>query len=108
MPRGRTRGSYVSDILGASFTVDVPDNLFAEVPLGWAAAPAGQIKLPKRLRPRHAIGLSATTGRRARVTVADITATLWTRAATTWTSISNDGTVDTYTLTGLVGEAVTL
>jgi hypothetical protein len=38
----------------------------------------------------------------------DVTATLWTRAVTSWTFIDNFGATQTATLTGLVGEAVTL
>lgn len=118
MAAGRTLGKYVSDLLhtfdntgatvAATFAVDVPNNLFAEASLGWAAATAGDPRLPKRLRPRHVIGVNAASGRRARVIVATLTATLWTGAATTWTSIQNDGTSITYTVTGRVGEATTI
>jgi hypothetical protein len=108
MPRGRTRGDYVSDILAATFTIDVPDDQFADANRGWAAAPVGQIRRPSRLRPRHVEGLSPTTGRRARALIATTTSALWARTAVTFSNIANDGTTDTYDVTGLIGEAVTL
>jgi hypothetical protein len=108
MARGRTSATYASDILGVHFNIDTPNNLYAQTAvLGMSAGSPTQTRLPKRLRPRHAIGVDAT-GHRVKVTVMDITATLWTRAVTTWTYIDNFGATQTATLTGLVGEAVTL
>jgi hypothetical protein len=37
-----------------------------------------------------------------------VTATLWTRVASTWTYIDNFGGTITATVTGLVGEALTI
>jgi hypothetical protein len=110
MAAGRTLATYNTDLyfLPAQINIDVPNNLYAEAALGWTAATANAPRSPRRLTPRHAIGRNAATGRRARVTVADPAATLWTGAATTWTSIQNDGTVLTYTVTGLVGEKATV
>jgi len=71
------------------------------------AGSGAQTRLPKRLRPRHAVGVNPG-GKRVRVTVMNVTATLWTRVASTWTYIDNFGGSQTATVTGLVGEAVTL
>jgi hypothetical protein len=93
MARGRTSASYASDILGVDFNVDTPNNLYAQTAvLGMSAGSPTQTRLPKSFKPRHALGVDAT-GKRVKVTVMDVAATLWTQTAT---------------LTGLVGEAVTL
>lgn len=109
MARGRTPGDYKTDLyfLPAHITVDVPNNLFAEANLKWVAAVAGTPRTPGRVTHRHAVGIDAT-GHRARVIVPDVTADLWTGAATTWTFIDNNGGAQTATVTGLVGEAGTV
>lgn len=108
MARGRTSATYASDILGTDFNIDTPNNLYAQTAvLGMSAGSPTQTRLPKRLRPRHAVGVDAT-GHRVNVIVMDITATLWTRAVVVWDFIDNFGATQTATLTGLVGEAVTL
>lgn len=108
MAEGRTKASYNSDILGVKFNIDAPNNLYAQTAvLGVTAGSGTQTRLPKRLRPRHAIGVNPE-GKRVKVTVFDVTGTLWTRAVSTWTYIDNFGTTKTATVTGLVGEAVTI
>ena len=109
MARGRTLATYKTDLhfLPADVNMDVPNNLFAEASLKWTAATAGAPRSPKRMTPRHAIGVDAT-GHRARVIIADVTADLWTGVATTWTFIDNNGATQTATVTGLVGEAATV
>lgn len=108
MARGRTSATYASDILGVDFNIDAPNNLYAQTAvLGMSAGSPTQTRLPKSFKPRHALGVDAS-GKRVKVTIMDITATLWTRAVTTWTFIDNFGATQTATLTGLVGEAVTL
>jgi len=122
MPEGRTKVYYQSDLLtmfdstgaaiGAQFVADQPNNLVAQAELGWSATapvPAGPlgIKLPKRVRPRHAIGVNAT-GKRVRVIIATTTATLWRNPVGTWTYIDNFGATQTATVTGFVGEAATV
>jgi len=109
MARGRTLATYNTDLnfLPAQVNIDVPNNLFAEASLGWTAATAGAARSPKRMTPRHAVGVDAT-GHRVRVTVASTTADLWTGVATTWTYIDNNGGSQTATVTGLVGEAATV
>jgi hypothetical protein len=102
------KGAYVSDILGpgTNFTRRVDDHLFTQAQLGWAAPAGGLTPLPTTLRPRHAVGID-TSGRRHSVVVATTAATLWTRATLTWQILDDVGALDTVTLTGLVGEAVT-
>jgi len=109
MARGRTMGTYNTDLyfLPAQVNVDVPNNLYAEAALGWTAETANAPRKPGRMRLRHAVGVDAT-GHRVRAIVADVTATLWTGAATTWTFIDNNGGAQTATVTGLVGEAATV
>jgi hypothetical protein len=127
MAEGRTKAYYESDILlmndglagatpgspiNAQFVVDVPNNLFGQANLAWNAVapiPTGPtgIKLSKRLRPRHAIGVTST-GRRVRVIVPHTSASLWRNPAGTWTFIDNFGATITATVTGFVGEAATV
>jgi hypothetical protein len=109
MARGRTLATYNTDLyfLPPQVNVDVPNNLYAEASLGWTAATSGAPRSPRRFKERHAIGVD-TTGHRVRAIVAATTATLWTGAATTWTFIDNDGTTQTATVTGLVGESGTV
>jgi hypothetical protein len=109
MARGRTLATYKTDLyfLPANVNIDVPNNLFAEASLKWTAATAGAPRSPKRMTPRHAVGVDGT-GHRVRVIVAQLTADLWTGVATTWTFIDNNGATQTATVTGLVGEAATV
>lgn len=122
MAEGRTKVYYVSDILKTAKTtdgtptpfacqIDIPNNLVAQAELGWNTAVPGDappgIRLPKRLRPRHAVGVN-TAGKRIRVNVATTAATLWGDATGTWDYIDNNGATQTATVTGFVGEATTV
>jgi hypothetical protein len=100
------KGVYVSDVLATNFTRRVDDHFFTQAGLGWTAPIGGELPVPVGMRPRHAVGVD-TSGRRHSVVVADVTATLWTRGTTTWQILDDAGALDTVTLTGLVGEAVT-
>jgi hypothetical protein len=120
MPRGRSKVYYVSDLVtgfdstGATafmgFVMEIPDDLVAQAGLGWnstppALMPSG-IRLPKRIRPRHMVGVDSA-GHRVRAIVARTAATDWANPAATWTFVDNNGTVQTATVTGFVGEAAT-
>jgi len=109
MTRVVHKGLYVSDILGpgTGFTRRVDDHLYTQTAvLGWSAPAGGEVPLPSTLRPRHGVGVDAT-GRRHSVVVADVTATLWTRAAAGWNILDDSGATIGVTTTGLVGEALT-
>lgn len=97
---------YVSDILAQTFVRRVDDHLATQAALGYAVLAGGEIPLPRTLRPRHAVGVDAS-GRRHSVVVGDTGADLWTRVATTWNILGDDGALVAVTMTGLVGEAVT-
>lgn len=109
MAAGRTLGDYKTDLnfLPTNVSIDVPNNLFALAQLKWVAAVANAPRSPKRMTPRHAIGVHAATGTRGRVIIPDLTADLWTGVSNTWDMIQNDGTVLAMTVTGLVGEKAT-
>jgi hypothetical protein len=104
------KGAYKSDILGPGtlFIRRVDDHFFTQAPLGWGlnAFAGGELPLPGTLRPRHAVGVDSS-GRRHSVTVADVDADVWTRAAAGWNILDDTGALDAVTTTGLVGEAVT-
>jgi hypothetical protein len=105
----RTIAPYNSDILGQLFEVSEPTEYVAETSRGWAinSFPSGFTpRLPKRLTPRHVIGVGPG-GETRRAIVADTSADLWVAIAATFTSESADGTDLVCTVTGYVGEAVT-
>lgn len=108
MPAARNthKGVYSSDILATDFKRKVDDHFFTQAVLGYVAATT-QLPIPQGMRPRHAVGVD-TSGRRHSVVVATTAADLWTRVATTWDILDDTGALDTVTLTGLVGEALTL
>jgi hypothetical protein len=100
------KGIYASDILATNFTRRVDDHFYTQANLGWTAPIGGELPVPTGMRVRHGVGLD-TSGRRHSVVVPDTTADLWTRTAVTWQILDDTGTLDTVTLTGLVGEAMT-
>ena len=104
--RNTHKGIYASDILATNFQRRVDDHFFTQANLGWTPAIGGELPIPRGLRPRHAEGVDAS-GRRHAVVVPDTAADLWTRTALTWQILADDGTLQTVTLTGQVGEAVT-
>jgi hypothetical protein len=106
--RATQKGVYASDILATNFTRRVDDHLFTQTgALGWNAPVGGELPIPSGMRPRHAVGKDGT-GASHSVVVAQTTADLWTRTVTTWDILGDDGALVAVTLTGLVGEALTL
>jgi hypothetical protein len=105
--RSTHKGVYASDILVTNFTRRVDDHLFTQANLGWTSPIGGELPLPRSMKPRHAQGID-TTGRQHSVVVPDNTSPLWTRAASTWDILDDTGVLDTVTVTGLIGEALTL
>jgi hypothetical protein len=100
------KGVYTSDILAQDFRRRVDDHFFTQTPLNWTNATT-QLPLPGTVRCRHAVGVDSS-GRRHSVVVPNTTATLWTAPNTnTWSILDDTGALDTVTVTGLVGEAVT-
>lgn len=107
MPSRNTQKlGYTSDLLAQTFVRRVDDHFATQTALGYAVLAGGELPMPRTLRPRHAVGVDAS-GRRHAVVVADPASDLWTRAATTWSVLGDDGALATVTMTGLVGEAVT-
>lgn len=108
--RDTVKKAYKSDIIGPGtlFVRRVDDHFQSQAALGWGinALVGGEFPAPGTLRMRHGVGVD-TSGRRHSVVIADVTADLWTRTATTWQILDDAGALDTVTLTGLVGEAVT-
>jgi hypothetical protein len=111
MARGRTLSTYTTDLnfLPAHINIDVPNNLVANADLGWTAATANAPRGSKRFTPRHVIGVDST-GHRAKVVCATTACNLWTGAmgTNTWSFIDNNGTTQTATVTGKVGEAASV
>lgn len=109
MAGSRVIAPYNSDIMAQLFETSVPTPYFAETGRGWSIntfLPGKTPRLPSLLTPRHVVGVTGA-GLRRRAIVADLTADLWTGAATTFIAIGTDGTNETCTVTGFVGEKVT-
>jgi hypothetical protein len=105
--RGRTPGIYITD--GAThFRFSVDKDRFAVADFGWAAVAGTENQLPRGCKPRHVTGLSGTSGRRAIAVVPDVTADIWTGAATTFDVEADDGTIDTMTVIHRIGERPSL
>jgi len=101
-------GIYASDILATNFRKRVDDHLFTQANIGWAAPVGGELSLPGSMRPRHVVGVDAS-GRSHSIVAPDITADIWANPTTTTFDILGDaGALVTCTITGLVGEALTL
>lgn len=115
LAQGRTLGIYNTDpraAVPATFAFAVPNNLFAEGSLGWVALSPG-VGYPerwKRLKPRHVEGQTVVAGKviRTKAIAPNPAADIWTGVATSWTSIDNIGGTLTMTVTGYVGEAVSV
>jgi len=100
------KGVYTSDILAQDFRRRVDDHFFTQANLNWTDATT-ELPMPGTVRPRHAVGVD-TSGRRHSVVIPNTTALLWTAPGThTWAILDDAGALDTVTVTGLVGEAVT-
>jgi hypothetical protein len=102
-------GVYNSDILAHDYVRRVDDHLFSQGVLGWVAydgAPA-LVPIPHGVRPRHGVGKDAS-GRSHSVVIATTSADLWTRTSVQWNILDDAGGTTAVTLTGLVGEAVTI
>jgi len=85
----------------------VDDHFYTQTAaLGWGPPVGGEFPVPTGLRCRHAVGVDSS-GRRHSVVVAQTTADLWTRSTVNWNILDDAGALDSVTLTGLVGEAVT-
>jgi len=100
------RGIYASDILVTNFRRRVDDHLFTQAPLKWNAATT-QLPMPSTLRPRHAVAVDAS-GRRHSFVVPDNTSDIWQRVSNVINTLDDAGALTACTVTGLVGESLTL
>lgn len=105
--RGRQPGVYTTDG-STDYRFSVDKDRFAVASFNWSTAGAGLNRLPRGAKPRHVTGLSATSGRRAVAIVPNVTATVWTGVTTTFDVEADDGTLDTMTITGKIGERPSL
>ena len=105
--RSTHKGVYASDILAVNFTKRVDDHFFTQAVLGWTAPAGGELPLPRTMRARHAVTVDAT-GRTHSVVEPDITSDIWQRVSPTINILGDDGALIATTVTGLVGEALTL
>ena len=105
--RSTHRGIYASDILVTNFTRKVDDHFYTQAVLGWTAPIGGELPLPRTMRPRHAQCVDAT-GRGHSVVVPDNTSDIWTRTSGTIQILDDTGALVDATVTGLIGESLTL
>jgi hypothetical protein len=110
MPASRNThvGIYASDIYATNYRKRVDDHLFTQADIGWAVPIGGEPGLPGGMRPRHVVGKD-DSGRTHSIVAPDTTAAIWADPTnTTFDILGDDGALVTCTITGLVGEAVTL
>lgn len=108
MARGFLSGNYTTDAGTVAF-VRVEADRFADATFGWTAAPAGSPHTGYgTMKPRHLVGVEASTGRSARAIVPDVASDVWTGAATDFVAKDDDGVAHTYVITSRVGELVHL
>src|ERR1700693_5535849 len=109
MPAARTvhKGIYASDILTTNFTRRVDDHFFPHARPGCPPPAGGELPLPRTLKPRHAETVDAS-GRRHSVVVPDNTSDIWQRVSDVIVILDDTGALVDSTVTGLVGESLTL
>jgi|SRR3954452_3658715 hypothetical protein len=103
MFRGFVFATYTADD-GTTFQTLVDADESGDANRGWGAAIPGADLLPRGFKERRVYGVSATSGRRGSARIGNVTAALWTGAATTFTVEANDNTLDTLTVTTRRGE----
>jgi hypothetical protein len=99
--RTRSLALYVADH-GNNFNMMIPDDDIAVAARGWAAAGAGLDTGAKYCKPRHVDGVDGA-GNHRKAIVGNVTADLWTGAATTFVVAGV-----TYNVIGYVGEKRTV
>lgn len=104
MARGFKGAVYNFDD-ASTVNVRVEADRFADATFGWTASAAGAfLNGYKGFKPRHVVGVEASSGRSARAIVPDPAADVWTGAATDFDVKDDDGVVHTYVITSRVGE----
>lgn len=103
MARGFVFRTYTADD-GTTFQVAVDADHAEDTNRGWDPVVVGSDLLPRGYKPRQALGISATTGRRGSCRIGKTTAPLWVGSATTFNVEANDNTIDTMTVVALQGE----
>ena len=101
------KGKYASDILVQNFSRRVDDHFFTQAALAWPAAAATDLPLIRTLKPRHAECVDAS-GRRHSVVVPATTSDIWQRVSNVIVILDDTGALVNATVTGLIGEALTL
>ncbi len=106
--RGTHIGLYDSDFKGVPLRKRVDDHFFTQANLGWSAASGGEAAFSNDVHPRHIVGRDAT-GRTHSVICPSVGSAVWTDPTTTTFDILGDaGALVTCTITGLVGESLTV
>lgn len=104
MARGFRAGVYTFD--DATYVnVRVEADRFLDATFNWDAAAAGAYLNGYRgFKPRHLVGVEASSGRTARAIVPNTTADVWTGTSTSFSAKDDDGASHTYVITSRVGE----
>jgi len=105
--RGRQDAVYYTDG-GTGYRVQVDSDRFLVADFGWTAPVGSLAPLPRAFTARYVEGISATTQRRGRARVPDVTQPIWTGAATTFDVEATDQTLDTLTVTRRIAERPSL
>jgi hypothetical protein len=84
--------------------MQVDRDRFLLADFAWTS-PSGVLpQLPRGFKPRHVVGVSASTGRTGSAVVPDIGADIWNGVTNTFDVEADDATIDTMTVTNRFGE----
>lgn len=107
MARGFVWAVYISDNPIRRFAKLVDADQVGDASRGWSTVGvADLVPFPQQSRPRRVFGTSAGTGRKGSAVVGSTTADLWTGAVNFFVGETNDGELDSYTVTRRQGEFI--
>ena len=104
MARGFESAVYTHDDASIA-NVRVEADRFADAAFGWSTSAGGAyLDGDKGFKPRHVVGVEASSGRTAKAIVPDVTADVWTGTATSFVAKDDDGASHTYVIPSRGGE----
>lgn len=107
MARGFVWAVYISDNPIRRYAKLVDADQVGDPTRGWSqVGVADLVPFPQQSRPRRVYGTSAGTGRKGSCVVGSTTADLWTGAVNFFIGETNDGDIDSYTVTRRRGEFI--
>lgn len=105
--RGFVWAVYISDNPIRRYARLVDADFVEDPTRGWTTlGVADLVPFPQQSRPRRVFGTSAATGRKGSAVVGSTSADLWTGVVNFFIGETNDGELDSYTVTRRRGESI--